>query len=187
MTSSFAQNKSIKLQILNLLQRSSKLLPHVLFPYPTAILEFRLCTLSNFSHCENKGIKAIRGHGGKVGMRGWIAGGLEELDVWCQGLVGFWVCGGYVCMCVHVGETRGHLDFHAQGKHDDNWPQFCFGRTLWTNIYDILTPLFPIIHHALTSYIWKTVVKFKLKDILALRRRKRYITKIAKLGRHLII
>lgn len=71
-------------------------------------------------------------------MGGWIAGGLEELDVWCQGLVGFWVCGGYVCMCVHVGGTPGqslNLDFHSQGKHDDYWPQFCFRRTLWTNIF----------------------------------------------------
>lgn len=51
MTSFLAQNVSIiKLQILSAIQRGGKMLPHVLLSYAVAILEFRLCTLSNLSH-----------------------------------------------------------------------------------------------------------------------------------------
>lgn len=95
MASFSAQNKSIKVQIPSLLQRGGKLLPHVLFPYPAAILEFRLCTLSNFSHCENKGIKAIRGQGGKQ-RRGGGAGCVVP------GAGGVRGCGGFLCVCVCV-------------------------------------------------------------------------------------
>lgn len=56
------------------------------FSYPVAILEFRLCTLSNFSHRENKGIKAIRGHG-RVGVRR-EGGGQWRGRSWVGGAMG---------------------------------------------------------------------------------------------------
>lgn len=97
-----ALNKSIKLQIPSLLQKSGKLLPHVLFPYPAAVLEFRLCTLSNFSHCENNGIK-------QLGARGESRDEGDDSKAWRS-----WVCGArvwwglgmwWLCVCVR-GDSK---------------------------------------------------------------------------------
>lgn len=60
-----------------------QLFPHMIFPSPTTIVELPLCTLSNFSHCVNKGRKEFRGQrGAELGM------GAEKLRVLCQGMVG---------------------------------------------------------------------------------------------------
>lgn len=91
------------------------MLPHVLFPYPAATLEFRLCTLSNFSHCENKGIKAIRGQGRKHRWSGGVdSTGREELDPQCQRLVAL----GMLWLSEGWGSPELGLDlgFHSHGK-----------------------------------------------------------------------
>lgn len=69
------------------------------FSNPVAILEFRLCTLSNFSHWENKGIKAIRGHG-RVGV-GREGGGQWWGSSWVGGAMGAMAM--HVCVCERVG------------------------------------------------------------------------------------
>lgn len=147
-TSFSAQNKSIKLQIPSLLQRGNKLLPHVLFPYPAAILEFRLCTLSNFSHCENKGIKAIRGQGGKQKRGGGQqrAGGAgcavpRPGGVWgCGGCVYVWEGDpqyrAWVWVSIHTGSRTIAALHPASGGS-------C-GLTVSEGIH--LTPLFPEFH-----------------------------------------
>lgn len=144
-TSFSAQNKTIKLQIPSLLQRGGKLLPHVLFPYPAAILEFRLCTLSNLSHCENKGIKAIRGQGGKQRRGGGQrrAGGAGCV---VPGPGGVWGCGG--CVSTWRGIPRTEPGSGFPFTREAGWKWGCF--LLLEDPLDeqlqawiLLTPLFP--------------------------------------------